>query len=174
MTKKPRRGVQPTSAAGLRHRRLVDAAVAGRIAGQTMREIARAQNCSVSTVHAALMEGYHSVTVLDGERRRFALAEHLARCEHVMACSNQAMLDGDSGAARTYLAAAAQWSRAMGVESANDALLTNGDDQARAAVAAAARAEVAGFEARLRAAGFSTEQIVAVLEARVCDVEANA
>ena len=41
------------------------------------------------------------------------------------------------------------------------------EEQARAAIASAAASEIAGFERRLRAAGFDDEQVAAVLVARV-------
>ena len=169
---RPRRGVQPTSAAGLKHRRLVDAVVESRIAGQTMREIAAAQGCSVSTVHKALYEAYHQVAGLDLDQRRLALGEYVARCEWAMQRAAPAADKGDTKAIDSYLRAAERIARAYGVHDATRANEPDSAEETAAAISAAlhaaAKAEVAGFEARLRKSGrFTEEQIAEAILASV-------
>lgn len=157
-----------TSADRLRHEQKLNRAIDLRVMGFTLRAIAEQLECSKSTVHAMLLEGI--ATAVDPESRSIALGEYVERCERVMSSMAKAVIAGDPIAARAYLSAAERIAKAYGVADASKALEANAAAlaaNAMSTVAAAATSHVAQFESRLRADGFSDEQIAVVLVAQI-------
>ncbi len=157
-----------TSADRIRHETKLNQAIDLRVMGFTLRAIGERLGVSKSTVHAMLLEGI--ATAVDPEARSIALGEYVERCERVMSSMAKSVIAGDPKAASTYLAAAERIAKAFGVADASKAIEADASALAAnsmASVAAAAASHVTGLESRLRASGFTDEQIAAVLVAQI-------
>lgn len=157
-----------TAADRLRHEANMNRAIDLRVMGFTLRAIADQLGVAKSTVHAMLLEGIASA--VDPEARSIALGEYVERCERVMSSMAKAVIAGDARAASTYLAAAERIAKAYGVADASKAIEADASSVAANAVAAmatAAASQVADVEVRLRAGGFTDDQIAVALLALI-------